>query len=100
MKLLKDIVYGKIEYVKAGHYDINIVINGEDLADMNVDDAINILEKNNLINNEHIVIPKGLELTSKKNINQITELNFNNGAMIVNMVIDSDDDESKYINIG
>ena len=92
METIKDIIYGSVEDLKKGYYDLAITINGKDLINMPIDEGIKILNGNGLIKGDNIIIPKGLSVTTKQ-IGGALECNFNNGYIIADLAFDGDIDE-------
>jgi len=83
--LIKDIEFDIDDYLP-------FEINGEDLCDMNFNDALKILKQNNiLIKNNTVIIPKGLKLTNVEQLGGAVDYTFSNG-LLVQLVFDDDED--------
>lgn len=95
-KVLKDINYFTLEELSNGSVDIAISVNGVDLIDMPMDKGLKILRDNNLIKNDTIIVPAGLELTSIEDFGATYEYNFGNGFIVLDLCFDGDD-EDEYI---
>jgi hypothetical protein len=95
-KVLKDIEYFTLEELENGTVDMAVTVNGVDLIDMPIDEGIKILRDNNLIKNEAIIIPAGLELTSIEDFGATYEYNFGNGFIVLDLCFNNDD-EDEYI---
>ncbi|MFA6199255.1 MAG: hypothetical protein WC679_02450 [Bacteroidales bacterium] len=88
-KVLKtDIIYSDLKLVLDGEYEIAIEINGIDLIDLPVDQAIDILNANGLIKEQLILIPAGSILDSEEYFGGACEYSFNNGLIKADMYIE------------
>ena len=93
MLVKKDIVYCTIKDLVDGNCELGMTINGINLIDMMLDEALVILKDNSMVKGDAVVIPKGVVLNSREEHGGATEYVFDEGNIVVDLVFDGNEEE-------
>ena len=92
MKTKKDIIYCTVKEAKVGTCDIGIWVDGNELVDMDFNEAFDILQKYNMIKkidgDDCIIIPAGLKFKSDP---KSSEYMFGDEFIFVDLALDDID---------